>query len=208
MIEIKYKNYDELTLEKYLKMKDIIVSNDNDIDKEFNLIALLADISLDEVMECNLGDIQGISNKCNWLATEHINIKGDIHEITINGVDYEVVSDLQNFSVAQYVDFQNYPKDEHHLAENLSTFVIPKGKKYGEGYDVEETISDFNKYMDISTAITLQNFFMRKLLTYIKDILHSLVQLMKMEMKKKKTKKNQEIINQIKEIQEKFGYLL
>ena len=60
------------------------------------------------------------------------------------------------------------------LADNLSTFVIPKGKKYGEDYDVVQVIQDFNKYLDISTAISLQNFFIKKLLQSTKDTLRYL----------------------------------
>lgn len=205
MLELKYNSYEELPIEKYLELKEILQNDDDDSNKQLEIIALLADISIEELLEQNISEIQGIANKCDFLSNKQINIKEKIKTITVNNIEYTVCTDLQKFTVAQYVDFQNYPKDEKHLADNLSTFVIPKGKKYGEDYDVVQVIQDFNKYLDISTAISLQNFFIKKLLQSTKATLRYLLPLMKMEMKKTKNPKAKEVIKQIQEIQRSYG---
>lgn len=205
MIELKYNSYEELPIEKYLELKEILQNDDDDSNKQLEIIALLADISIEQLLEQNISEIQGIANKCDFLSNKQINIKENIKTITVNNIKYTVCTDLQKFTVAQYVDFQNYPKDEKHLADNLSTFVIPKGKKYGEDYDVVQVIHDFNKYLDISTAISLQNFFIKKLLQSTKDTLRYLLPLMKMKMKKTKNPKAKEVLKQIQEIQRSYG---
>lgn len=208
MIELKYKSYDEMPIKAYIKLKDIIKSDEDEHDKELDILSVLADMPLDKLLEYNLSDIQGIIYKCSFLSETNINVKENIKKITVNGIKYKVCDDLQKFTVAQYVDFQNYPKDEEHLAENLSTFVIPVGKKYAEGYDIAKTIQDFNEYLDISTAISLQNFLIKKLVISTKDTLRYLISMMKMMMKKNKTKEAKEAVLKIKELEQKYGYLL
>lgn len=208
MIDIKYKSYDEMPINIYLKLRNVLATGDDDMNKEFEVISILSGIDIDTLMECKLEEIQGITNKCSFLSTSNINITDNIKEVEVNGIKYTVCDDLKKFTVAQYVDFQNYPKDEKHLAENLSTFVVPTGKKYGEGYDIVKTIGDFNEYMPISTAISLQNFFTKKLVLSTKDTLRSLIPLMKMQMKKMKKKDMEKIETKIKELEQQYGYLL
>lgn len=209
MIELKYSNYDELPIEVYLKIRKVVKDDDADnLNRDFELIALLCDMSVDDLLKHNVEDLQGIINKCRFLTTETINIKKKIKSITLNGIKYNVITDLKDFTVAQYVDFQNYPKNEENLAQILSTFVIPKGKKYGE-YDVVSVINDFNKYMSISDAISIENFFFKKSVDCTKTTLHSSLGLMKHLVKKsKKTEEREILINQIEELQQKYGYLL
>lgn len=210
MIKLKYNNYSEMTIEDFIHIKSILNSDKDENSKEFELISVLSGIPIDDLMEMKLSELQGITPKCAFLGEEVIQTQQNINAIVINGIKYIVCDDLKNFTVAQYVDFQNYPKDEQHLAENLSTFVIPEGKKYAEGYDIVKTIRDFNKFMPISSALSLQNFFTEKLVNCTKDTLHYSLQLMKKELKKTKMKKEEKtkIMNQIKQIQQDYGYQL
>lgn len=210
MIELKYNSYNEMPIEDFIRIKSILNSDNDENTKEFELISVLTGISIDDLMEMKLSDLQGITPKCAFLGEEVIQTQRNINAIVINDIKYVVCTDLKDFTVAQYVDFQNYPKDEQHLAENLSTFVVPEGKKYAEGYDIVKTISDFNKFMPISSALSLQNFFTEKLVNCTKNTLHYSLQLMKKELKKTKTSKKDKtkIMNQIKQIEQDYGYLL
>lgn len=203
MIELKYNSYDELPISKYLEVKEVL-NNADEEDKfttEIELISLLCGMSVDELMEKNVQELQGITNKCAFLA-EPVIASDKIDKVNVNGTEYVVCTNLKDFSVAQYVDFQNYPKDEQHMAENLSTFVVPKGKKYGEDYDIADTIKDFNEHMPTGTAISLQNFFIKKLVDCTKDTLRSLIPLMKREVKKTKSKKKEETLKRLQEMEE------
>lgn len=207
MIELKYHSYDELPLNKYLEVREIL-NNADEEDKfttEIELISILCGITVDELMEKNVQELQGITNKCAFLA-EPVIASDKIDKVVVNGTEYVVCTNLKDFSVAQYVDFQNYPKDEQHMAENLSTFVVPKGKKYGEDYDIAETIKDFNEHMSIGTAISLQNFFIKKLVVCTKNILHSLIPLMKMRVKKTKSKQKAEILKRLQDLEHMYGF--
>lgn len=204
MLEVKYKNYSELPINKYLEIKEIMISDDDKFEKEMRIISILCDVSMDDLYEMELSSLQGINSNLAYLS-ESIKCSDIKDSITINGKDYNVCTKVKEFTVAQYVDFQNYPKDENHMAENLSTFVVPNGKKYGEGYDIVEVINEFKEHLSIEDAVNLQNFFIKKLVNSIKDILHSLLPLMKREMKKTKNPKAQEILKTLKELDQKYG---
>lgn len=55
--------------------------------------------------------------------------------------DYDL--NLTKTSVAQFIDYQNYIKENPIKYEKiLSCFVIPKGHEYNDGYDIEEIQRD------------------------------------------------------------------
>lgn len=64
-------------------------------------------------------------------------------------------------TTAQFIDFQNNLKTGD-LASTLSTFIIPKGHKYNDGYDMLEVIKDLGD-LPITTANSIAFFFKRQL---------------------------------------------
>lgn len=211
MIKLKYTSYGKMPLNVYFKLLDILNSDYDDMEKELHIIALLADISYDELLDVNMSELTGISEKLSFLNEFKVEGKRKIKHLTINNVKYDVCTDLKDFNVSQYVDFQTYTSDNNpkQIATILSAFVIPHGKKYGEGYDVLEVINDFNEYLDLETAISIQNFFIKKLGNYIINILRYLRAQMKL-MKTTKMNKSQlaQVEKQIAELQRMYGSVL
>lgn len=206
MLKVKYKDYDELPIEAYIKIKGILNDGNDEMTQEMEILSVLCDIDYEKMMDLELSELKGITNSCEFLS-KTIECKDKVEDIVINGTKYVICKDLKKFTVAQYVDFQNYPKDEEHLAENLSTFIVPKGKKYNEGYDIADTIKDFNKYMSIEDAITYQNFFLKKLVLSTKSTLRYLIPLMKMTVKKTKGEEKEKILTKISQLEAMYGSL-
>lgn len=212
MIKLKYNNYSEMPLNIYFQLREIISDESlDDMEKEFHVISLLCDIPYDTLLDTNLQEIKGISDKLEFLNNFNVKPRGHIKHININNTKYDVCTDISKFSVAQYVDFQMYTSKNtnENIAEVLSTFIIPHGKKYGDGYDIVETINDFKKHIDLQTAITAQNFFTEKLAKYINNILLYLRS--RVILTKKKTTKKEEmdlIAKQLQELQQTYGLLL
>lgn len=212
MIKLKYNNYNEMPLNIYFQLREIISDDSlDDMEKELHIISLLCDIPYDTLLDTNLQEIKGVSYKLEFLNNFNVKPRGHIKHININNTKYEVCTDISKFSVAQYVDFQMYTSknSNENIAEILSTFVIPQGKKYGDGYDIVQTINDFKKHIDLQTAITVQNFFTEKLAKYINNILLYLrTQILMMKTKTTKKKEMDQIAKQIQQLQQTYGSLL
>jgi hypothetical protein len=63
----------------------------------------------------------------------------DASPITLGGMTLLPMHDHTKITTAQYVDFQTLAKDfPATIPELLSCFLIPEGKEYNEGYDIQE----------------------------------------------------------------------
>lgn len=83
------------------------------------------------------------------------------------------VTEARELSVAQWVDFQTYGRDmEGHLADVLSVVLVPKGKKYNEGYDMEKLKSDLLGHMSVPDALAVCFFFRARYLRSMRRILN------------------------------------
>ena len=83
---------------------------------------------------------------------------------------YILKRNLKDFTVAQWIDFQNFLKngsDTDNFPNLLSVFFLPEGQtEYGE-YDVEQVRQDINNFLSIADANSIAGFF----LTYQKGLL-------------------------------------
>ena len=109
---------------------------------------------------------------------------------------YSCNLDLTKVSVAQFIDYNNYVKEEPVKFEKiLSVFIYPKGATYNDGsYSIEDVQNDI---LDFPFALVkkLAFFFGQQLTTFTTITLFFLQQEMK-EMKTPKTDKMAELINQ------------
>ena len=105
-------------------------------------------------------------------------------------------TDIRKMTTAQYIDFQNFSKEgEKKLIEVLSCFLIPKGKKYNEDYDILEVQKSLRDYLTIPNCLALSAFFLAKFNRSIKGMLIYSKWIAKIRLKKGKEK--QEILKKI-----------
>ena len=120
--------------------------------------------------------------------------------LTINGKKYEIIKDARKMSAGQYIDYKTYIKEPEKFMDMLpyilTCFIIPKGCKYGDGYDTAELAQELNDYLDIRTAVCISDFFHHQSKVSIKISLRSLRWMMKRMSKKEK---NQEMKDKILE---------
>lgn len=109
---------------------------------------------------------------------------------------YSCNLDLTKVSVAQFIDYNNYIKEDPVKFERiLSVFIYPNGATYNDGsYNIEDVQNDI---LDFPFALVkkLAFFFGRQLTTFTTITLFFLQREMK-EMKTPKTDKIAELINQ------------
>jgi len=86
---------------------------------------------------------------------------------TLNGRVYETKVNLQELTVARYMDFTNLaPKGE--LEKILAVVLIPEGKTYGD-YDLEQVYEDIRS-MNMVDAYAVFNFFRMQFIVCIKTM--------------------------------------
>ena len=110
---------------------------------------------------------------------------------TINGVKYNSNFDLTKVTVAQFIDYQNYLKeDEVRLEKLLSVFFMPDGyKDYNSGYDIIKVQSDLLE-LPIDIAQSIGFFLSRQLRVFFWLFRYYLIkQVKKLKMEKAEKKK-------------------
>lgn len=76
------------------------------------------------------------------------------------------MDDIKDLTTGQYIDYQTYMQDNEdfkNLAKVLSVFIVPKGKTYNEGYDVEDVIRELDEHLSIQIALGVCFFFGRSI---------------------------------------------
>ena len=128
-------------------------------------------------------------------------IKDEIPEVklkkqyTLNGTKYNSNCDITRVSVAQFIDYQNYLKeDEVRLEKLLSVFFMPDGyKDYNTGYDIIKVQEDLLE-LPIPVAQSIGFFLGRQLRVFFRIFRYCLIKQVK-KLKIEKAKKKELIAN-------------
>lgn len=85
-------------------------------------------------------------------------------EYSFNGQKFVIQYDVQKMTAAQYIDFQNLQRDSKKNFKYLfMCFLVPKGKKYGEDYDVLALADELYDKVPISVVSDIMFFFVQLL---------------------------------------------
>lgn len=167
-------SYDEMSINKYLELQDMLSEEWDELELQVHLIAILSDMSDDDVLSLSLEDYQDRVRKTSFLLDKPKTKRHIPNQIIINKKKYTICKKVPELSVAQYIDYQNWMssnKNDRYVANILSCFVIPDGHKYGDGYDLEAVIREFGEYLSIQDAINVCFFFHRRYRTLINNML-------------------------------------
>lgn len=159
----------DVTINEYFDLVDRLEDEGlNDYDKEVIKVSFTTGKSEDEIWSLNINQFRDLQVQSLWLDKFKINEGIKFNKIEINGEKYKIDTNLQNFTVAQYIDFQNfYPKfksNKRTIGYVLACFIIPVGKNYAEDYDIQEVVSLINEHLDILTANEIMFFFLKQYL--------------------------------------------
>lgn len=190
-------NYNKLTLGKYTKIQELLHSDYEEfIDIQPAILAILSDKTEDEVLNLPLSKYAEMVQESSFVL-ETPKLKGkSLVDLNINGRVFCFVRNTQDITAAQYIDYQTLvtKKDNwKYLANILACFLVPKGGKYCDGYDIVEVIQWLNDYLDVYTAMDTCFFFRKKSLKSIKRSLRysaAVMRAMKWKAPTEKMKKN------------------
>lgn len=202
-MDLKYKSWKDITIEVYDKLRNLKTEvNDEEQTLELNvkLLSILCDVDEDTVGDLPLTEFSELIAKTEFLK--------DMPKYTIETKykigdrEFDVQTNLRTLTTAQFIDFQTMVKEpDKNLSNLLACFMLPKGKKYGEDYDIIEVAEFLKKNMSIATARSVMFFFTLEYQALQKTILRYSIKDLKKQMKKEKNeetkKKLEEAIQQM-----------
>lgn len=190
-------NYNDLTIGKYMEVKAIL---DGEVIDEYTtniqLVAVLNDMTEDEVVNLGLVEYRKLNEKLVFLTEMPVQ-KMVADKYRIGGYELDTMLNVDAMTVSQYIDYQTFVKDtDKYLVEMLSIFLIPKGCKYNEGYDILDVQRAIRDNLSIVDAMALSAFFLLWFRSLTKVTLTSLTKRLK---KMKKQMKNPQEIQKMEE---------
>ena len=154
-------NWTNISLGKYNQIKEIFL--DPDFTEEDRLIYEIKILFGVDALKLNLNELHKYINELSFLGEKIPKMK--IKETyNLGGNVYILKKNLKDFTVAQWIDWQNFLKngaDTDNFANLLSVFFFPKGEsEYAEGYDIETVRHDLNDFLSIADALSISSFFL------------------------------------------------
>ena len=162
-------------------------------DENERVYAIMEAVFGEDVLNLPLKDF---NEKCKELQFLQKEIPNDLHvkDIKVNGREYYFDGLLGKITTAQYIDFQNYQKNEDEQ-KAFSVFIIPKGHKYNDGYDMEQV---FNDILDIPVPVLFSAsfFFSRQFELFIRIFRrYSIKQMKKLGLPKETIENMKKVVN-------------
>lgn len=166
-------NYRDLPIGKYLEICDIAKDESLDVlNEQVKVISILTDMSEDDILGLPITDYKDMSRRLVFLRKEYDGELPVAKSYKIGGFELIPEKDLTKITTAQFIDFQTFSREgDKYYVEALSTLMIPKGKKYNEGYDITEVHKAIRENLSVADVLSLSAFFLGKWVRSIKDSL-------------------------------------
>lgn len=197
-------DYKDLTINKYLEIKDILKDDGGELNIQSRIIACLSGMDVDDVLNLSLTRYNELATQTRFLM-EKPKLTGRIpNKLVINGRECLIKKNVRKLTAAQYIDYQTLTAMEdsdRYLTNILTCFIVPAGHKYGDGYELDEIAEWLGNHLSILDALNICFFFRKKYLESIKRMLLYLDMRMRMMNVKKETP---EIQTKMKELKEKI----
>ena len=164
-------NYRNLPVGKWLEILEL--SKDENVDaleQQVKTIAILTGLTEDEVLDLPIMEYKSLAAKTKFLEKDYDGKLQIAKSYGLNGMELIPVKDFNKITTAQYVDYQTFSKEgDMYLVQTLSTLLVPKGKKYNDGYDMDAVQRAIRDNLSVADVVSLYAFFLTKWVKSIKD---------------------------------------
>ena len=161
------ESWKELPLGIYRQISEI---SPDDEEGNLKLVALLDGKTYGDILNEPLEVVKAKVRKLDFLAkkpkTGVVKIK-----YRLGGNTYRFDCSASKITTAQYIDFSAMDKND--LTGMLSIFLIPEGKRYSEGYEMQDVRDDIDRYLSVTEALTICDFFTILLQVFLRRTLRA-----------------------------------
>ena len=163
-------SWDEVTLEMF----DVITAEEsNPYEKTVSILEILTGLPKDEVRNLPAVVLEnaGINQKLSFMMKEPRK-KMPVEKLTLNGKRYDMSLYPAKWTAAQYLDYNAVlgGGPQKKMAKLVACFMVPEGKKYGEGYDFDRLVDEIYEHMPITVAMGYASFFQLQLTSFVKAL--------------------------------------
>ncbi len=176
---IKRISWKDISVKQYYDIVELLKSPDD--YTALNLINIVYDIDSTKIPA---NELSAYITRMNFLEKD-IDKVSPKKTYVLNGTKYESNCNLTIMSTAQFIDYQNYIKNNR-IEEILSCFFVPEGHSYNDGYDIYNVKKDLLS-LKITDAYALAFFFELQLKMYCRLFRRYLVRSMKKAKMSKET---------------------
>lgn len=172
-MKLKYNSPGDLPLAKYLKTLEIFNDESlSDLDKNIEILAIYADTTVDSILKLRPDVVEEyFAEMSNSISSYKPSNSKRPKKIKINDKVYTINYNIGKLNMAQYIDFQQIIVKKNYL-ENLpallSIFIIPKGHKYNDDYDIIELRRILENNITLDEALSIIFFSKMKSISLIK----------------------------------------
>lgn len=169
------RRYEDLTIRQYADICRICRTDSEEVDKQVEILAILNDCDTSAILDMGLVEFSQMTRDARFLERECEGLMTykPAKVYRIDGVEYVPTTDFRKITTAQFVDLQTLQADERTMEDKLGSmlalFLIPKGHKYGDGYDFETASATIADRLSIYDALGLIAFFLRKYMRVLLD---------------------------------------
>lgn len=155
-------NYADLPVGLYMEILAVDRSDLGEFDKQVKIISILSGMAEPDILALPIPEYKRIAAATEFLM--HPCQEGRAAKsYRLGGLELIPTQDLTKITAAQYIDFQTLSKGgEEKTVELCSVFLVPKGRRYADGYDIADVQDAIRRHLSVQDAITLAAFFLRK----------------------------------------------
>lgn len=190
-------SYEKLPIGLYLQLCDAEENQTEDLDKAVTRIAILTGLTEREVLNLDLNTFSDLNQKAKFVERDApITRVKDQYEVS--GYTLVTCKDIRKMTTGQYIDYQAYSKEaDKYIVDIMSCFLVPKGMKYNDGYDIEDVKNKIREELTVTDVNALSGFFLHSLIASIEASLSCSERAAK---RMKDTPKKTELLRQIAEL--------
>lgn len=200
--------YKDLSIGRYADLQETFADDSLDeVTRNATLLSILTDIYVDDLVMLPLDEYEKLASKMGFIYEPMPEPDAHKAKKIYDIGDWQVVPcpSIQKMLVVQYTDFQTYLQDyENHKVELLSCMLVPKGLRYGEGYDVLEVQDAIRDNLSIVDAQNLLAFFLLLTIKSVRVFLRSCILAQKMD-RRMDRKEREETIRKLTNLLNSFG---
>lgn len=163
MMKLKYKCWDDISIQVYQEIIDIAkgsgTSEDAFTNREIDILAVLCDSDRESLGNLLIDDYAQLVREANFLHKIPYYLPSET--ITLRGVVYNIVVDMAKFTLAQYTEYNALRANANtNVASLLAVLLVPTtAKHYADGYDVAEVVKAIEAELPYYKAYGILRFF-------------------------------------------------
>ena len=198
-------SYARLPIGLYLDIVEVSRQDADEFDKQVRILSMLAGTTEAAILALPVPTYKEYVTAAAFLG--HPCKEGRIASSYKLG-DFVLVptTDIAKLTAAQYIDFQTLSREgESKTVELCSVFLVPKGHKYNEGYDIADVQRAIRENLTVQDVISLAAFFLRR---YVASIRSSLTYCKRILRRTRDPKLRTELEERMKETEKEAARLL